>query len=180
MGMKPLLRLLMTLVLTLATATASEAVELRGRSSTQALSFMDFYKGRQVEIAEYLRFSLTGIDNAGKLAFTGYGRGTQDLNNGEGFNGRLYFLYGDYRDLSLTSPKIDLKDVSEPVLVFWTRVELEDTWDFLYVEGSGDNGGHETWALVLEASRLDEIVEQAAKAVEYLRKALGSELVPLT
>ena len=97
MGMKGVLRLI--LILFLATATTSWAVELKGRSSTQVLSFLDFYKGRQVEVAEYLRFSLTGIDNGGKLAFTGYGRGTQDLNNGEGFNSRLYFLYGDYRDL---------------------------------------------------------------------------------
>ncbi len=97
MGMKAVLRLI--LILSLATATSSWAVELKGRSSTQVLSFLDFYKGRQVEVAEYLRFSLTEIDNAGKLGVYGYGRGTQDLNNGEGFNSRLYFLYGDYRDL---------------------------------------------------------------------------------
>lgn len=97
MGMKGLLRLI--LILSLATATTSWAVELKGRSSTQVLSFLDFYNGRQVEVAEYLRFSLTGIDNGGKLAVTGYGRGTQDLNNGEGFNSRLYYLYADYRDL---------------------------------------------------------------------------------
>jgi len=63
--------------------------------------------------------------------------GTQAWSDSPGGN------YGDYRDLSLTSPKIDLKNVEEPVLVFWARLELEDTWDFLYVEGSGDNGG--TW-----------------------------------
>ncbi len=97
MGMKALPRLI--LILSLATATSASAVELKGRSSTQVLSFLDFYNGRQIEVAEYLRFSLTGIDNAGKLAFHGYGRGTQDLTNGEGFNSRLYFLYGDYHDL---------------------------------------------------------------------------------
>ncbi len=97
MGMKALMRLV--LFLSLATATSAWAVDLHGRSSTQVLSFLDFYKGRQIEVAEYLRFSLTGIDNAGKLGFYGYGRGTQDLTNGEGFNSRLYFLYGDYRDL---------------------------------------------------------------------------------
>ena len=97
MGMKALMRLI--LFLSLSTATSAWAVDLHGRSSTQVLSFLDFYNGRQIEVAEYLRFSLTGIDNAGKLAFHGYGRGTQDLTNGEGFNNRLYFLYGDYRDL---------------------------------------------------------------------------------
>ncbi len=97
MGMKALLRLIV--FLSLATATSAWAVDLKGRSSTQVLSFLDFYNGRQIEVAEYLRFSLTGIDNAGKLSIYGYGRGTQDLTNGEGFNSRLYFLYGDYRDL---------------------------------------------------------------------------------
>ena len=97
MGMKALMRLI--LFLSLATATSAWAVDLHGRSSTQVLSFLDFYNGRQIEVAEYLRFSLTGIDNAGKLALYGYGRGTQDLTNGEGFNNRLYFLYGDYRGL---------------------------------------------------------------------------------
>src|SRR5512138_240187 len=101
MGKKPVPTLTVALVafLSLAAATASFAAELRGRSSTQVISFLDFYKGRQVDVAEYLRFSLTNLDNAGRLAFYGYGRGTQDLNNGEGFHARLYSLYGDYRDL---------------------------------------------------------------------------------
>lgn len=73
--------------------------DLHGRSSTQLLWFNDFNNGRQVELAEYLRLSVTGIDKAGKFSAYGYGRGTQDLNNGEGINGRLYYLYGEYRDL---------------------------------------------------------------------------------
>jgi arginyl-tRNA synthetase len=31
----------------------------------------------------------------------------------------------------------------------------------------GDNGGHELWALVLEASRLDEVVEQVIRTLEF-------------
>jgi arginyl-tRNA synthetase len=34
-------------------------------------------------------------------------------------------------------------------------------------ELSGDNGSHELWALVLEASRLDEIVEQVIRSLEF-------------
>jgi arginyl-tRNA synthetase len=34
-------------------------------------------------------------------------------------------------------------------------------------ELSGENGGHELWALVLEASRLDEIVEQVIRSLEF-------------
>jgi hypothetical protein len=98
MGIKGLLRLL--LCMSLLTATSSWAAEIHGRSSTQLLWFInDFNSGRQVELAEYLRLSITSIDKAGKFAIYGYGRGTQDLNKGEGLNGRLYYLYGDYRGL---------------------------------------------------------------------------------
>jgi arginyl-tRNA synthetase len=34
-------------------------------------------------------------------------------------------------------------------------------------ELTGDKGGHELWALVLEASRLDEIVEQVVRSLEF-------------
>jgi len=34
-------------------------------------------------------------------------------------------------------------------------------------ELTGENGGHELWALVLEASRLDEIVEQVVRSLEF-------------
>jgi arginyl-tRNA synthetase len=34
-------------------------------------------------------------------------------------------------------------------------------------ELTGDNGGHELWALVLEASRLDEVVEQVIRSLEF-------------
>ena len=34
-------------------------------------------------------------------------------------------------------------------------------------ELTGDNGGHELWALVLEAARLDEVVEQVIRSLEF-------------
>lgn len=104
MGMKWFTRML--LLASLLTATSGWSAEIRGRSSTQLLWFNDFYNGRQTELAEYLRLSVTKLDQAGKLAIYGYGRGTQDLTNGEGLNGRLYFLYADYRNLY---DKLDLK-----------------------------------------------------------------------
>lgn len=89
-------------------ASPSTAAEIHGRSSTQFLTFNNQLLGdtRQTELNEYLRFSVTKIDGDGKLSIYGYGRASQDLNNGEGFNGRLYYLYGDYRDLF---DKVDLK-----------------------------------------------------------------------
>jgi len=78
----------------------SWAVDIHGRSSTQILSFInDFNNGREVDIGQYLLMNVTNIDKEGKISITGYGRGVQDLNNGNGITGRLYYLYGQYRDL---------------------------------------------------------------------------------
>jgi hypothetical protein len=78
----------------------SRAVDIHGRSSTQFLSFInDFNNHREADIAQYLLLNVTNIDKDGKFSIYGYGRGSQDLNNGNGINGRLYYLYGEYRDL---------------------------------------------------------------------------------
>jgi hypothetical protein len=106
MGIKEVFRLL--LCMSLLTATSSWAAEIHGRSSTQFQSFNNELVGdnRQVELSEYLRLSITNIDKAGKFSLYGYGKLSQDLTNGEGLNGRLYYLYGEYRDLF---DKVDLK-----------------------------------------------------------------------
>jgi hypothetical protein len=91
-----------TLLLSLLVAAASaDAAEIHGRSSTSFQWFNNVFKDdrTQAELGEYLRLSVTGIDKAGKLSLQGYGRATQDLTTGEGLNGRLYYLYGEYRDL---------------------------------------------------------------------------------
>lgn len=98
MGIKWILRALACLPL-LAASTAWSA-EVHGRSSTQFQWFNDIFTGnKQAEFAEYLNMSITKIDKEGKFTIQGYGRVTQDIRNGEGMNGRLYYLYGDYRDL---------------------------------------------------------------------------------
>ena len=105
MAIKGLLRLL--LCMSLLSATTGWAAEIRGRSSTQLLWFnYDYENGRQVELAQYLRLSITNIDKAGKFSIYGYGRGTQDFTKGEGLNGRLYYFFGEYRGLY---DKLDLK-----------------------------------------------------------------------
>jgi hypothetical protein len=107
MGIKGVLRLLLCMSLLL-TATTSWAAEVHGRSSTQFLSFINGLTGdkRQNELDEYLRLSITDIDKAGKFSLYGYGRVGQDFSTGEGLTGRLYYLYGDYRDLW---DKVDFK-----------------------------------------------------------------------
>lgn len=81
-------------------AVPGRAAEIHGRSSTQIFAFTNEWlnDNRQVELAEYLRLSITNIDKKGKFTIHGYGRGGQDFTNGEGLNGRLYYLYGEYRD----------------------------------------------------------------------------------
>jgi hypothetical protein len=98
MGVKWLLRMLP--LCSLLVATSSIAVEIHGRSSTQFLWFNDIYTEQsQLEIAQYLQIGITNIDKDGKFSIYGYGRGSQDLTNGNGLDGRLYYLYLDYRDL---------------------------------------------------------------------------------
>ena len=107
MGIKWVTRMFLLLA-SITASTTAWAAEIHGRSSTQFLSFSNelLENKRQNELAEYLRLSITNIDQAGKFSIYGYGRGSQDLSAGEGLNGRLYYLYGEYRDLY---EKIDIK-----------------------------------------------------------------------
>ena len=105
MLIKGLLRTLLCAVLL--SATSAWAAEIHGRSSTQFVWFNNIFNdNKQFEIAQYLQLGITKIDSAGKFSIYGYGRGTQDLENGDGLNGRLYYLYGDYRGLF---DKVDLR-----------------------------------------------------------------------
>lgn len=84
----------------LLSASSALAAELHGRSSTQYLWFNSiFNEKKQAEFAQHLSFSLTKIDPDEKLSLHGYGRISQDVMNGDGFDGRLFYMYADYRDL---------------------------------------------------------------------------------
>ena len=105
MGIKWILRALACIPL-MAASTAWSA-EVHGRSSTQFQWFNDILTAnKQAELSEYLNLSITKIDKEGKFSIQGYGRVTQDFRNGEGLNGRLYYLYGDYQNLF---DKVDIR-----------------------------------------------------------------------
>ena len=105
MGMKWILRTMACIPL-LAASTAWSA-EVHGRSSTQFQWYNDIFSDKKVaEFGEYLNLSITKIDKDEKFSIQGYGRATQDVRNGEGLNGRLYYLYADYRDLF---DKVDIR-----------------------------------------------------------------------
>jgi hypothetical protein len=77
----------------------AESAEVHGRSSTQLLWYNDIVDAsRQMDLAEYLRVSVTRVDDAGKLSFQGYGRAVWDLKDGGEVKDRLYYLYADYKD----------------------------------------------------------------------------------
>lgn len=82
--------------------TANSA-EVHGKSSTQLLWYNDIVDAsRQTDVAEYLRFSVTGIDQGNNISLTGYGRllwNIKGKDTGEDIKNRLYFLYADYKNL---------------------------------------------------------------------------------
>ncbi len=91
---------LLTVTTMLLASTVAWSAEIHGSSSTQYQWFTDYFTGnKQAEFGEYLNLSISKIDTAGKLSFSGYGRVTQDVMNGQSLNGRLYFLYGDYNNI---------------------------------------------------------------------------------
>ncbi len=106
MALKRMFCLLACISMLFASSVAWSA-EMHGSSSTQYQWFTDYLTGnKQAEFGEYLNLSVSKIDTAGKLTITGYGRVTQDIMNGQGLNGRLYYLYGDYSNLF---DKIDVR-----------------------------------------------------------------------
>ena len=98
---------LLTGVSMLFASSVAWSAEVHGRSSTQFQWFTDYVTGdKQAEFSEYINLSITKIDPAGKLSIQGYGRGDQDVWNGTGLNGRLYYLYADYSNLF---DKVDIR-----------------------------------------------------------------------
>src|SRR5512138_116549 len=89
--------LLMALVL--CTPLLSHGAEVKLTSSTQYLWYQDLLMDqREQEVAQYLRFNVTKVDQEGKLNIYGYGRATKQVTTSQDFQGRLYYFYVDYRD----------------------------------------------------------------------------------
>jgi hypothetical protein len=98
---------LLTCTSMLFASSVAWSAELHGSSSTQYQWFTDYLTGnKQAEFGEYLNLTVSKIDPAGKLSLTGYGRINQDVMNGQGLTGRLYYLYGDYSNLF---DKVDIR-----------------------------------------------------------------------
>src|SRR5574340_1114028 len=78
----------------------SHAAEIKMTSSTQYLWYNDLLADQsQRDVAEYLRVNVTKLDKEGKVNVYGYGRASNQLATSNDPEGRLYYLYLDYRDL---------------------------------------------------------------------------------
>ena len=92
---------LLLLIAGLGAAQSAAALDVHGRSSTQYIWYNDIEDGsQQAQLAEYLSFSMNGIDSANKLSMQGYGRLNYDLKNGGDVQSRLYYLFADYKGLA--------------------------------------------------------------------------------
>lgn len=97
MRVKGCLVLLMALMLSM--PLLSQGAEVKLTSSTQYLWYQDLLSDqREQEVAQYLRFNVTKVDQEGKLNIYGYGRATKQVTTSQDFQGRLYYFYVDYRD----------------------------------------------------------------------------------
>jgi hypothetical protein len=94
-----LLSLFLTLPVLACLPGLSHAAELTMTSSTQYQWYQDFLSDKnQNDVAQYLRLNVTRLDKQGKASVFAYGRATQQVTSDEGLQGRLYYLYFDYRD----------------------------------------------------------------------------------
>lgn len=98
--------MLIAWLLLLALAPASTlAADMGVQSSTQYLQYKDPFQDKyQSDLVEYMKFSLTKIDAAGRFSAVGYGRvskqfGSSDdpaRSDSDDVLGRLYILYANY------------------------------------------------------------------------------------
>lgn len=71
-------------------------------------------------------------------------------------------LYGNNLNISLTSPPINLSGVQNTTLNFWHTYDLEDGYDYGYVEYSANNGA--TWTAAATFNGEDQTTWQQATA----------------
>jgi hypothetical protein len=93
------LSLSLTLLVLACLPVLSHAAELNLTSSTQYLWYQDFLADKnQNDVQQYLRLNVTRLDKEGKASIFAYGRATQQVTSDDGLQGRLYYLYFNYRD----------------------------------------------------------------------------------
>lgn len=86
----------------------SFAADISFKSSTQYLWYEDiFTKDTEKDVAEYLKLNISNLDKEGKVNVVGYGKVSKQISSGEDVEGKLYYLYLDYK--GLMNDKLDLR-----------------------------------------------------------------------
>ncbi|GAB4440189.1 MAG: hypothetical protein OHK0040_11670 [bacterium] len=86
----------------------AKAAEINLKSSTQYLWYEDILtQDTEKDITEYLKLNVTKLDKEGKMNIYGYGRVSKQISSGEDIEGKLYYLYLDYK--GLFNDRMDLK-----------------------------------------------------------------------
>jgi hypothetical protein len=89
----------------------SHAADLNLTSSTQYLWYQDLISADKEkslqDVAQYLRINVTNIDKEGDINVYAYGRATKQVNTSQDLEGRLYYLYLDYRNV--IKERLDLR-----------------------------------------------------------------------
>ncbi|HBB15954.1 MAG TPA: hypothetical protein DCZ97_02775 [Syntrophus sp. (in: bacteria)] len=99
------MRVMKLLVMLMALACVpllSHAAEVKLTSSTQYLWYQDLIAADKEkslqDIAQYLRVNVTNVDKEGDINVYAYGRATKQVSTSQDLEGRLYYLYVDYRN----------------------------------------------------------------------------------
>jgi hypothetical protein len=96
------IRLLVILLALACVPLLSHAADLKLTSSTQYLWYQDLIAADKEkslqDVAQYLRINVTNIDKEGDVNVYAYGRATKQVNTSQDLEGRLYYLYVDYRN----------------------------------------------------------------------------------
>ncbi len=112
--------------------------------------------GRQSGQVEQYGIDYIRIDCMGDLTLTFDGATTVPVLPAEPHSGDFTFWSnrGDESDMQLTR-EFDLRSVTGPVeLSYWTWYDIEEGWDYLYLEASIDGGA--TWQILETPSGTDE------------------------
>jgi hypothetical protein len=138
-----------------AAATAASAGPIAGgRASTQLMAYSDESGKEHLLLQQYVRTLVRGFDNAGTVTVSGYGRISGDVQNGDDFEGRLYYLYLDKRGLfrgtDLRLGRQFFWVAAGSAIVDGARIDVRP-WDFATLTAVG--GRHVLFDLTGEQTR---------------------------
>ncbi len=156
------LKFLLVFLALLYVGSSARAAEITLKSSTHYLWYEDILtQDTEKDVAEYLKLNVNKLDKDGKINIYGYGRVSKQLSSGEDVQGKLYYLYLDYKGLLndhldlrvgrqfvyltaasgiIDGAKVDVKNLGPAGVTFFggrnvqfdSRKEITGSGDYLY------------------------------------------------